>query len=86
MAKVEDDGRDTNHFADARKLMSRRFRTDAELRDSYLANITMMIQDCQSPQYFHIGDGEVIGTPLDLSNSQCCDALAERLLKLIFDN
>ncbi len=75
-----------NKFAEARNFMSRRLRTDKELRNAYFANITMMIQDCQRPQYLHIGDGDIVGNPLDLSNSECCDALAERLLKLIFDN
>ena len=75
-----------NKFAEARHLMSRRLRTDKELREAYFANITMMIQDCQEAHYCHIGDGTIVGEPLDLSNSECCDALAERLLKLIFDN
>ena len=74
-----------NKFAEARNFMSRRLRTDDDLRHSYLANVSMMIQDCQTPNYFHVGDGDIVGQPLDLSNSQCCDALAERLLKLIFD-
>lgn len=74
-----------NDFAEARALMSRHLHEDEDLRRAYFANITMMIQDCQTPQYFHVGDGTLVGQPWDLSNSECCDALAERLLRLIFD-
>ena len=76
-----------NLFRDARKLMARRLAEDEELRNTYRANIAMLIHDNQnSKPHWVEGTADVIGQPYDLSDVQCCNAMAEQLIRLIFDN
>ena len=75
-----------NDFADAREIMSERLQTDEDLRHAYMCNISMLIFDNQNAEPYHLGDGKVASQPLDLSSGAHCNAMAERLIKLIFES
>lgn len=78
---------DVNPFRDARKLMAKRLAEDEGLRETYRANIAMLIHDNQTSEPYYVeGTADVIGQPYDLSNVHCCNAIAEQLIRLIFDN
>ena len=71
-------------FADAREIMMERLQTDDDLRHAYMCNISMLIYDNQNAEPYHLGNGEVASQPLDLSTGAHCNAMAERIINLIF--
>jgi len=70
-----------NSFADARRLMSDDLK-DEGFRMSYRANIAMLIYDDQTKG----ARGESHDPPTCLSTKEGCNDIAERILKLVFDN
>ena len=62
-------------FKQARKVMARRLMVDDGLRESYRANIAMLVFDEANKE-----------NGLDLTDATECNELAERLIKLIFES
>ena len=70
-----------NSFADARRLMADDLK-DEGFRMSYRANIAMLIYDDQTSG----ARGESHDPPTCLRTKEGCNDIAERILKLVFDN
>jgi len=76
-----------NFMKHAHNVMCIELNADQELRNGWRANIAMMIYDAVNTTPMNVGTEEnplIVGEPLDPTNIEHCDALAERILRHCF--
>lgn len=76
-----------NFIKHAMNLLTDAMNEDPEYRDGWRANIAMTIYDSVTAEPYNIGTEENpqwINEPLDPTNGEHCNAIAERFLRLAF--